>query len=55
MKLTVLSPVNHDGREYAEGDTIEIKDEAQAQALISAGAAEPVVAKKPAKAVDSEA
>lgn len=39
MKITVLSPVVHDGKEYAEGDTLDIKDEAQAQALIEGGAA----------------
>ena len=39
MKLTLLSPVSHDGRDYAEGDALDIKDEAQAQALIDAGVA----------------
>ena len=54
MKLTVLSPVFHDGKEYAEGDTVEIKDEAQAQSLIEAGAASEVaVSKKAAKAADT--
>lgn len=55
MKLNVLSPVVHDGKEYAEGDTVEIKDEAQAAALIEAGAAEAAAAKKAAKAADAEA
>ena len=39
MKLTLLSPVNHDGKDYAEGDSLDIKDEAQAQALVDAGVA----------------
>lgn len=50
MKLIMLSPVAHDGELYAEGDTVEIKDEAQALSLIEAGAAEEVVGKKSAKA-----
>ena len=50
MKLTVLSPVVHDGKEYAEGDTLDIKDEAAAASLIEAGAAEAVQGKRAAKA-----
>jgi hypothetical protein len=38
----VLSPVNHDGKDYAEGDALTIKDDAQAQALIDAGIAKEV-------------
>jgi len=54
MKLTVLSPVNHDGKDYAEGDTLELKDEAAAEALIASGAAEAAAAsKKAAKAADT--
>ena len=55
MKMTVLSPVSHDGKHYDEGDAIEVRDEAQAQALIDAGSAEVVVTKKAAKSADSEA
>ena len=56
MKVTVLSPVEHDGDAYAEGEQIDIKDQAQAQSLIAAGAAVEVVAvKKAAKADASEA
>ena len=54
MKLTVLSPVSHDGKDYAEGDTVDVKDEAQATALIAAGVAAAIPAKKP-KAADAEA
>ena len=36
MKLILLSPVNHDGKDYAEGDTLIVKDDAQAKALIDA-------------------
>ena len=39
-KLTVLSPVRHDGVDYAVGDTVDVKDKAQAAALIDAGVAE---------------
>ncbi len=53
MKLAVLSPVNHDGKDYAEGETVDIKDEAQAQALVDVGVAEVVVSKKAAKAADT--
>lgn len=38
-KLVALSPVNHDGKDYAEGDEFEVKDKDQAQALKDAGAA----------------
>lgn len=54
MKLTVLSPVEHDGRAYAEGETVDVKDEAQAQVLIACGVAEAILAKKP-KTADAEA
>ena len=46
MKLTVLSPVEHDGKAYADGDTVDVKDEVQAEALIASGAAEALPAKK---------
>lgn len=51
-KYIVINPVQHDGKEYAEGDTIEVSDKAQADALLAAGAvAEQVKAKaKPAAA-----
>lgn len=45
MKVKLLSPVVHDGKDYAEGDAVEIKDEAQAQALIDCGVAEVVAGK----------
>lgn len=38
MKITLLTPVAHDGKNHEEGDTIDVKD-AQAHALIEAGAA----------------
>jgi ribosomal protein L9 len=50
MKITLLSPVVHDGKEYADGDTVEIKDEAQAQALIETGAAKEAGKKSKAEA-----
>ena len=39
MKVILLSPVAHDGKNYDEGDTIDMKD-VHAQSLIEAGAAE---------------
>lgn len=50
MKVILLSPVVHNGQEHAEGDTVDIKDEAQALALIEIGAAEGVQSGKKAKA-----
>lgn len=38
MKVTVLSPVEHDGKAYAEGDQIEIKAADQIEALERVGA-----------------
>ena len=39
MKITFLSPVQHDGKPYAVGDSQDI-DTAAAQALIDCGSAE---------------
>lgn len=50
MKLTLLSPVVHDGMEYGDGDTVEIKDDAQAQSLIESGAAKEAGKKSKAEA-----
>jgi hypothetical protein len=41
MKLTALGPIRHDGKRHAPGDTFEVKNKAQAQALIDCGSAEP--------------
>jgi len=49
MKLNVLSPVEHDGVTYTEGMPMEIKDDAQARALIAAGVADEVVKKSKAE------
>ena len=47
--VTALEPIQHDGEDYAPGDTLALTDE-QAQALIAVGAAvaapEPVKPKK---------
>ena len=54
MKVNVLSPVHHDGKDYAEGDTLELKDDAAAEALIAAGVAEAAApSKKAAKAAET--
>ena len=39
MRLIVLTPIRHDGRDYAPGAVIEAPDGAAAAALIAAGAA----------------
>lgn len=48
MKVKLLSPVQHDGKGYAEGETVDIKDKAQADALIACGAAESADGRKAA-------
>ena len=40
MKLTARTPINHDGKAYTEGESLDVKDKKQAQALIDCGAAE---------------
>lgn len=40
MKLIARTPINHDGKPYVEGETLDVKDKKQAQALIDCGAAE---------------
>lgn len=40
MKLTARTTIRHDGKSYAEGDALDVKDKKQAQALIDCGAAE---------------
>lgn len=36
-KLTVLSPVNHDGKNHEVGDTLTIDDKAQVAQLVDSG------------------
>lgn len=36
-KVIALSPVEHDGKPFAEGDEFEVKDKAQVAALKAAG------------------
>lgn len=40
MKLIARTTIRHDGKRYAEGDDLDVKDKKQAQALIDCGAAE---------------
>lgn len=40
MKLIACTAIRHDGKPYAEGETLDVKDKKQAQALIDCGAAE---------------
>lgn len=39
-KLIALTNIDHDGKRYALGDALEVSDDTQAQALVTAGAAE---------------
>jgi hypothetical protein len=54
LKVKVLSPIEHDGKRVEPGKTVSVPEET-AEALVSAGAAEPVTdkveppEKKPAK------
>jgi len=38
-KLIALTPINHDGKNYTEGDALEVTDAAQVAQLVDAGAA----------------
>jgi hypothetical protein len=38
-KLTALQPINHDGKQYDEGDVLDLSDQAQIAQLVDAGAA----------------
>lgn len=38
-KLIALSPIDHDGLSYGEGEPLQVDDDKQAQALIDAGVA----------------
>ncbi len=40
MKLTILQPVRHDGKRLQPGDVVNVKDDAQARALVACAAAE---------------
>lgn len=44
-KLIALTNIDHDGKRFQPGEPIDVDDEAQAEALIKAGAAEPKGAK----------
>lgn len=48
MKLIALTPIDHDGASYAPGDEIDVRDKAQAEALVAGESALP--AGKAAKA-----
>ena len=38
-KLIALTPINHDGKQHAEGDTFDVTDKAQVAQLVESGAA----------------
>ena len=38
-KLSALQPISHNGKDYAEGDTLTVTDKAQIAQLVDAGAA----------------
>jgi len=53
-KFTVTSPLQHDGKAYAEGDTLTLSDESAAP-LLAAATIEPAgAARKPRAAAEPE-
>ncbi|MDB5802270.1 MAG: hypothetical protein JWL63_3209 [Rhodocyclales bacterium] len=48
-KHTVLSPLKHDGEDYAEGDQVELKAK-EAQALVEAQVVSKATKAEPAEA-----
>lgn len=48
MKLIARTNIRHDGKRYAEGDALDVKDKKQAQALIDCGAADEEAKAEPA-------
>lgn len=55
MKLIALTPIEHDGVQYAIGDELNVGDKTQAKALVSLGAAvTPDEAKRAAQAAAGE-
>jgi hypothetical protein len=53
MKITILSPVDHDGKRLEVGETYSVPDRA-ADALVAAGAAEPAGKAKAAQLVEAK-
>jgi nucleotide-binding universal stress UspA family protein len=49
MKLIALSPIDHDGQRYEEGDELDVTSKPQAEALVACGAALALGAAKAAK------
>jgi hypothetical protein len=49
MKFQVLTPIRHDGEDYAEGDEIELAEK-EARQLVDVGAVEALESADPAKA-----
>jgi hypothetical protein len=52
-KVTILSPVHHDGKDLEVGKIADLPEEA-AESLISTGAAQPVAKKSPANKPEVE-
>lgn len=46
---TAKTPIQHDNKDYAEGDPIELDDKTEAPQLLAVGAIEPPAAKKAAE------
>lgn len=46
---TAKTPINHDGEDYAVGDSLELDDKTEAPQLIGVDAIEPAPAKKAAE------
>ena len=54
-KLIALQPICHDGKDYAEGDTLDVAGEASIAQLVDAGAAKPKGGKSKAEKAADEA
>jgi hypothetical protein len=53
-KLIAVDPIQHDGRDYAPGDTLDVADKTQAEALLDVGAARDPKAKPAAEPAPQE-
>jgi len=55
MKLTALTPIRHDGKRYAEGESFDVDNKAQAAALVACGAAAEGGARRQSKSASAPA
>ncbi|KRB73446.1 DUF7210 family protein [Noviherbaspirillum sp. Root189] len=53
MKVTIISPVKHDGKRFAPGDSVDLPTEV-AKTLITSGSAEQESKAKPKNSADDK-